>query len=44
MQMSTLQHNQYIEEERKHCTEEHKDCLAMQQMLATAVGGGFAAL
>jgi hypothetical protein len=44
MQMSMLQHDQHMKEER-HChVEECKACLAMQQMLATAVGGAFAAL
>ncbi len=44
MQMSMLQHNQYIEEERKRRNKERKDRLAMQQMLVTTVAGAFAAL
>jgi hypothetical protein len=43
MQMSMLQHNQYIEEHQHHA-EEREDHLAMQQMLADVVGGAFAAL
>ena len=49
MQMSMLQHNQFMEEERKRRGEEREDRLAeredrlaMQQMLATAVGGAVA--
>jgi hypothetical protein len=44
MQMSMLQHNQYLEEEHQHWGEEGEDRLAMQQMLGNAVGGAFAAL
>jgi hypothetical protein len=44
MQMSMLQHNQYMEEEHKRRDEEREDRLAMQQMLATTVAGAFAAL
>jgi hypothetical protein len=44
MQMSMLQHNQYMEEERQRRGEEREDRLAMQQMLADAVGGAMVAL
>jgi hypothetical protein len=43
MQVSMLQHDQYMEEERTPRGEEPEDRLAMQQMLATAVGGAVAA-
>jgi hypothetical protein len=43
MQMSMLQHNQQMEEDRQRRGEEREARLAMQQMLATAVGGAFAA-
>jgi hypothetical protein len=41
MQMSMLQHNQYMEEEHQR---RRKDCLVMQQRLANAVGRAMAAL
>jgi hypothetical protein len=44
MQMSMLQHHQYMEQGHQHHGEECKDQLAMQQMLANAVGLAFAAL
>jgi hypothetical protein len=44
MQISMLQHNQYMEEEHQRHGKEREDCLAMQQMLASAVGGALAAL
>jgi hypothetical protein len=44
MQMSMLQHNQYMEEERKCQGEECKDQLALQQMLVTSVGRAVAAM
>jgi hypothetical protein len=44
MQMSMLQHNQYMEEEHQRQREECEDHLAMQHMLADAVGGAMAAL
>jgi hypothetical protein len=44
MQMSMLQHNQYMEEEHQPHGKECKNCLAMQQMLASAVGRAMAAL
>ena len=44
MQMSMLQHNQHMEEERLRRVDERESRLAMQQMFATAVGGAFAAI
>jgi hypothetical protein len=44
MQMSMLQHNQHMDEERHRRVEEREARLAMQQMFATIVGGAFAAI
>jgi hypothetical protein len=44
MQMSMLQHNQYMEEGCQRRREDCEDCLAMQHVLADAVGGAMAAL
>jgi hypothetical protein len=44
MQMSMLQHNQHMDEERHRRAEERESRLAMQRMFSTAVDGAFAFL
>jgi hypothetical protein len=44
MQISMLQHDQYMDAEHQRRGKECKDCIALQQMLANAAGGASAAL